>query len=181
MKRYYHPQSNAIKTIHEIRAAYPSASIPDDADLSFMGWHDLTESEKPAYNPITQGLRYRVDDSTGKFVMSWYVYDLPALTVEENMAKFAIQLKRDVVDYAQARLDAFAQTRGYNDILSACTYKGSPVAKFDQEAQRCIQLRSDTWATLYTELEAIESGAKPMPQSADDILSILPELTWGNV
>lgn len=78
----------------------------------------------------------------------------------------------------QANLDAFAQQRGYDGILSACTYVSSTVTKFRQEGQRCVDLRDQTWAACYVLLDEVMQGSKPMPASIDDVRNLLPALTW---
>lgn len=82
------------------------------------------------------------------------------------------------VDRAQARLDAFAQTRGYADILSAATYATSTVPKFLAEGQCAVDLRDQTWAALWELLAAVQAGTVPMPTSPADIDDYLPDLTW---
>jgi hypothetical protein len=78
----------------------------------------------------------------------------------------------------QANLDAFVQQRGYDGILSACTYASSTVTKFRQEGQRCVDLRDQTWAASYVLLDEVMQGSKPMPASIDDVRNVLPALTW---
>lgn len=77
----------------------------------------------------------------------------------------------------QKRLDEFAQSRGYDDILSACTYATSTVPKFKAEGQCCVDARDATWAKCYTVLADVQSGARPMPTKAE-LLAELPVLAW---
>lgn len=75
-------------------------------------------------------------------------------------------------------LDAFAQTRGYDDILSACTYADSLVSKFSDEGSYCKIVRDETWSKLYDILAEVESGTRPLPESYEEIEPELPELKW---
>jgi hypothetical protein len=77
----------------------------------------------------------------------------------------------------QARLDAFARTRGYDGILSACTYATSANPKFAAEGQYCVQARDATWATCYEILNAVQSGARPTP-TWEELEAELPALQW---
>ena len=79
----------------------------------------------------------------------------------------------------QKRLDDFAQERGYNNILSACTYATSLVKRFKAEGQYCVNARDTTWAKCYEILAAVEGGTRPMP-TLDELLAELPVLTWPN-
>jgi hypothetical protein len=78
----------------------------------------------------------------------------------------------------QARLDAFAATRNYDSILSACTYATSAVSKFKTEGQACVNLRDATWVAAYDILSKVQMGERPMPASLADIDGDLPALEW---
>lgn len=74
----------------------------------------------------------------------------------------------------QDNLDSFAQSWGYNDIASACTYVGDPCAKFNSEALVLRQWRSDTWLTVETVNAQIAAGTQPYPQTIAAALALLP-------
>ena len=79
----------------------------------------------------------------------------------------------------QQRLDDFAKTRNYTNIMSAATYATSTVEKFRVEGQYAVEARDATWAKYYEVLAAVESGSRPMP-TLDELLAELPVLTWPN-
>lgn len=110
---------------------------------------------------------------------------LSAAEMEEYLARqaayqaeSALRLKAAIVDDTQAALDAFARTRGYDNILSACTYATSTVPHFASEGQRCVELRDQTWGALYELLADVEAGRRPVPSGFDDIKGELPNLAW---
>lgn len=74
-------------------------------------------------------------------------------------------------------LDAFAKTRRYDGILSACTYATSSVRKFSAEGQYAVEARDATWTKFYEILADVESGIRPTPH-IEEIISELPELAW---
>lgn len=82
------------------------------------------------------------------------------------------------VAQAQRLLDNFAKERGYDGILSACTYATSATERFRVEGQRCVELRDAMWAKLYEILGQVESGARALPANFEDIATELPALTW---
>jgi hypothetical protein len=90
-------------------------------------------------------------------------------TLEEIISIFATKV--------QARLDAFARTRNYDGILSACTYATSTNPKFAADGQYCVQIRDATWAKCYEILNAVQSGQRPMP-SWKELEAELPTLEW---
>jgi hypothetical protein len=77
----------------------------------------------------------------------------------------------------QARLDDFARTRGYDGILSACSYASSTNAKFSAEGQYCVSARDKTWAKCYAIMAEVESGKRQMP-TLGEIMAELPVLSW---
>jgi hypothetical protein len=89
-------------------------------------------------------------------------------------------LKQSIVASTQARLDDFAKTRNYDSILSATTYATSTIAKFQQEGQYAVSVRDQTWQKLYQILQEVETGARPIPSSFQDIEPLLPPLAWPN-
>ena len=106
--------------------------------------------------------------------LKFYKYDLGELKSPEEKQN---ELKQQFTDAVQQRLDAFAQTRGYDGIMSAASYYGSSNPKFKAEADRAIQLRDNTWAICYTILDDVLAGKRPIP-TLDEIFVELPELTW---
>lgn len=96
--------------------------------------------------------------------------DPPAPTAEQIIAGYTTEV--------QARLDAFAKTRGYDGILSACTYATSTVPKFKAEGQYCVDARDATWAKCYEIMAAVQSGARAMPATFHEIEAELPALAW---
>lgn len=88
------------------------------------------------------------------------------------------QIKQAIVQATQQRLDDFARTRGYDGILSACTYAASSVPKFAAEGQTAVMARDATWAALYVEMQLVTAGMKQMPTSFADVEPLLPALVW---
>lgn len=97
---------------------------------------------------------------------------------EALAAKQTAEFVAAVTEAAQARLDTFAQTRGYDGVLSACTYAPSTVANFAVEGQYCVDARDGTWATLYTVMGEVQVGTRPMPASVEAVMELLPVLAW---
>ncbi len=87
-------------------------------------------------------------------------------------------VESQIVAAVQRRLDAFAQTRNYDSILSAATYATSTVPKFAAEGQAAVRSRDSTWSAMYAILAAVQSGTHAMPASYADIEAELPALTW---
>ena len=86
--------------------------------------------------------------------------------------------QKDIVNEVQQRLDVFARTRNYDNILSACTYATSTVPKFAEEGQYAVNARDSTWAALYQLMEDVINGIQNAPTSYSDVVPFLPELIW---
>lgn len=98
-------------------------------------------------------------------------------TPEPADAKTKEQIIEEYQAAVQKRLDDFAQTRNYNDILSACTYATSLVERFKIEGQYCVNARDTTWAKCYEILESVKTGKRKLP-TLDQLMSELPILEW---
>lgn len=88
------------------------------------------------------------------------------------------EVQAAVVLATQSRLDAFARTRGYDGILSACTYATSTAPKFSTEGQYAVTARDATWGTLYALMGEVQAGARPMPSGFSEVEALLPALEW---
>jgi len=104
--------------------------------------------------------------------------ELSADELQAIMKSKVAKVKAEITQAVQQRLDAFAQTRNYDNILSACTYASSTVPQFAYEGQQCIDLRDATWGKLYQIMQEVEAGQRPMPAGYADIEAELPACVW---
>jgi hypothetical protein len=86
-------------------------------------------------------------------------------------------VEADYVNAVQTLLDTTAQTRHYDNILSACTYVGSTVQKFSDEGTACRNWRDAVWAKCYDILAQVEAGTLAQPTVAE-LLAMLPTIAW---
>ena len=83
------------------------------------------------------------------------------------------QIQKQMTYAVQVALDSFARTRGYDGIMSACSYSNSTDAQFKLEADYCIQLRDTTWRMGYAILAEVKAGNRPVP-TVDELIAELP-------
>lgn len=77
----------------------------------------------------------------------------------------------------QGTLDAKAQERNYDGILSLCTYATSGNPVFSAEAQSGLSWRDGAWAACYDLLTQWQAGTIPAPTIAE-VLAALPVMDW---
>jgi hypothetical protein len=88
------------------------------------------------------GTDHLVDNSCEKIDLS----STPHVVMQFMPAKTPDDIKAEILGATQRRLDKFAQTRGFDNILAAATYAASAVEQFALEGQRAAELRDATWA-----------------------------------
>ena len=77
-----------------------------------------------------------------------------------------------------AKLNAFAQERQYDDIVSLASYATSNNPQRKLEGQAGVDLRDDTWDALYAYDAKVAAGELPLPYSYQDIDKHMPVLKW---
>lgn len=88
------------------------------------------------------------------------------------------EIKDEITAAVQSRLDAFAQGRGYDNIVSACSYATSQHPKYGPEGRYCVSAREQTWDALFAIEAQVIAGTRPMPAGYEDIEADLPALVW---
>lgn len=99
------------------------------------------------------------------------VYSPPSAT------EILLTLKSEAEAAIQTLLDSTARTRGYDSMLSLCTYASSSNPTFAAEAAAGMDWRDAVWTYAGTMLAAIQSGARTVP-TLEAFLSELPAIGW---
>jgi hypothetical protein len=77
-------------------------------------------------------------------------------------------------DAVQSHLDAKAQERNYDNIVSACSYAGAP-NPFQADGSAFVAWRGDVWAACYQIMGEVQGGQHGAPTIAD-LIAELPVL-----
>lgn len=88
------------------------------------------------------------------------------------------ELFQFATDKAQQRLDDFAKSRGYDGILSLCTYAADPDPVYAAEGLKGVTARSITWAAMRAIKAEVLAGQRPLPTEWASVEAELPPLTW---
>lgn len=107
--------------------------------------------------------------------------DTPALWAQmfrdAQPAAYVHDIKGMVEGAVQHRLDNFARAHGYDSLLSVCSYAASKKPKWRAEAEACIDARDAHWTKCLEILEAVTTGARPVP-TLNEVLAEMPTLVW---
>ena len=188
-----------VLNVQQFRAMHQNTSLPVDLTEEILNDLDadvLLEGKQATDGEFWQySVRKGEEQIAGKWYTKYvlgpifqdYTDDKGILHTAEDQKNAYIALKtqekekaleESVVKFVQERLDNFAKTRNYDNILSACTYATSTVPKFKTEGQYCVDVRDATWSKLYEILEEVKSGKRSTPKSYSDIETELPVLKW---
>lgn len=80
--------------------------------------------------------------------------------IAEYEAGASDRLKGEIGRAADKALDAFARTRGYDSIMSACSYATSSLPKLAVEGKYCTDIRDATWASVEALCSEIDAGTR---------------------
>lgn len=74
-------------------------------------------------------------------------------------------------------LDQVAKSRGYDNIVSLCSYATSTVAKYAAEGQAGVEWRDAVWVKCYEVLAEVEAGLREQP-TVEQLIAELPAFVW---
>jgi hypothetical protein len=74
----------------------------------------------------------------------------------------------------QNNLDAYAETWGYNNLLSAASYANSTVAQYKADATALIAWRDATWQMVESLQAQLADGTVQLPATSAAFLAMLP-------
>lgn len=167
--------------LHNLIKRYPNVSFPQNLSEINLDKYNVKKVVE-VLRPLTSSLEVLedahpvFDETTQTWVQQWHIREL--LPEEINTRNESI--KQDIIFNVQTRLDEFAKIRGYDNMLSLCTYATDQTTKFSVEGKYGVLVRGQTWAKLYEILEEVNSGTRPMPERYQDIEPLLPILEWPN-
>lgn len=165
-------------SIGELRKDNSQVSFPKTPSLELLKSYNVfpvIDTGMPPHT-ISNEIAYKngcvfVD---GNWKVNWIVRQ----RTQEEVLAYLSELKQEIVSQVQQRLDNFAKTKGYDSILSACTYANSSTSEFAEEGKYCVSIRDNIWLKLYEILAEVEAGTRPIPQTYADIEPELPVLSW---
>ena len=87
------------------------------------------------------------------------------------------EIQKTLTDAVQAHLDATAQARSYDTLVSLTSYVQSTVPKFANEARAGLDWRDNVWTYCYLQLQEALAGNRAIPTEAE-LIAELPPIVW---
>ena len=87
------------------------------------------------------------------------------------------EIKQALIDGVQNYMDSVAAERGYDGILSACSYIDTGIERFDIEGLQARKWRSQVWAYCYEYLDEVLAGKRDIP-TLEELIDELPKIDW---
>lgn len=111
MIHYVHLKTLAVRSIDEIRALHPNASLPVNANCDVLGYAPLADTPYPAYNRFTEAVRNATPVKVeGAWQQRWEVYPLPAEDVEANTTALKKQQRQEAKEARASAVQAITVT-----------------------------------------------------------------------
>lgn len=127
------------------------------------GYKRVIYSERPKnLNPM-KDIKEVVEETPETYTINYQI-----------VSKSLEQLEKDFKRLAQNILDSKAKSKGYESIVSACSYAGFD-NEFREEGEKFGHWRAKLWSWGYKLLADIKSGAVEMPETLEELLSAMPK------
>lgn len=141
----------------------------DEINGKLLGWYDLDiHSSIPTPNVEVTDEEWKSALDKGANCIENGVpiikdFRTPEDVKADKLKSFELAIK--------SHLDDEAKAKGYESILSVCTYAGY-TNPYQLEGQSFIQWRGLVWEYYYTELAKIEAGSRTEPSIEEFILEL---------
>jgi hypothetical protein len=94
-----------------------------------------------------------------------------------SIAPTAEEIIKRMEAAVQRHLDTTARERGYDGILSLCTYANSANPTFQAEGLAGVQWRDAVWQGCLDILADVQAENRPVPTEAE-LIADLPAMVW---
>lgn len=135
----------------------------------------------PAWWGQTAGVLYcGTTEPIPALVAQEVVADAATVAAQASLAnRSALEVLQTTIATAiQLRLDAFAQTRRYDNINSLASYAGDADPIYNAEGTYGKLMRSETWRRSADLEREVAAGTRSMPTNYADVETELPALVW---
>ena len=111
----------------------------------------------------------------GKLTSSEYEEIVGSAYIEAPLTEEQIQAH--LTQVVQNYMDTTVQTKGYDNIHTACTYANSTDETFKAEGTACVVWRDAVWRKCYDILAEVKAGTRAVP-TAEELISKKKKQKW---
>ncbi|MDR2188761.1 MAG: hypothetical protein LBE62_12065 [Azonexus sp.] len=162
-----------------ITIAPPIASSGSVARWTGSAWEIVADHRRDTLYRIASGQTYSIGaDAEGQSynglgpIPEW-LSETPPPPAPPTLE----QLQKQFTDLMQGHLDSTAQQRGYDGILSLCSYYGSQNPQFNAEAIAGLAFRDAVWVYGNQVLADVLAEQREIP-TPDELMSEVPQINW---
>jgi hypothetical protein len=152
--------------LEDIMNDWKSFPILTRADGSYVITHDGLPYHVPAEEPMHGEVAAYAALHPGA------VFPEPGEQPNDNEQQNWLQQGFEYL--VRKRLNEFAQTKDYDEIVAACSYSTSTNATYAAEGQYCVDARDATWAAAIALVPDVRAGTLTPEQA----IARLPALAW---
>ena len=190
MSTTYYKDNKEFTTRELVATYYKGISLPQGYDFTKDGAKIVFPTPKPTTTQLQQAVRNGVElDANGNTVQAWIVQDMFSdyindegvlVTKLEQEEAYMDRLEEDAIK-AEAKLvettiqkilDDSSVSRGYDNIVSECSYATSTGA-FGAEAQKTVNWRDAVWTYVFQVQADVMAGTMPKP-TLEELVDGLP-------
>ena len=100
------------------------------------------------------------------------------VVIHEQQLPTPEEIKASLLQAVDNYLNSTVQAKGYDSILSACSYAFDETDEvFAEEGKKALAFRSGVYRTCYNILAEVEAGERDIP-TEEELLAELPVLEW---
>ena len=166
-------------SVRQLKTDNANVSFPNQTSeelLAEWGVYSVTIAEDPTYDKVTHKI---VVDSTPSLVDG--VWTINKTVVEMTAEEKELYKQKIIQSYSEAvqeHLDTEAQTKLYDNIMSACSY-ASGTGTYAAEGQAALTWRIAVWEYVEQVLADVEAETRTLP-TVPELIAELPVMTWPN-
>lgn len=171
IKTRAHPLSMYVEVLFDKRPEIPEFfSLKENV---YVERGDIRVSYDVLPFPLHTLLRLATEDSNNIDLLE--AKDVLASEVDQALVKRIVTL---INGYIQTKLDAFANERGYDNVVTLISYETSGVKEYKADAKKGKEMRDQVWSATTAYVNDILADAKPIPKSITEIDEALPSIAW---
>ena len=162
----------------ELRKEYSHISFPPTPNIEFLKTLNIYPLVYPENKPDITYKQKLVEsipiNKEGQFI-EWGIEWIVVEASEQEQLDALNHIKMEIGFYLNDLLDRYAANKGYDGILSLCSYSDSQYEPFRLEAQEGIRVRDVTWKKAIEFIETLQKEERVF-NGVSDIDPLIPDL-----